>query len=111
MRMCDFKTQEMQPSDQEWEPTEGEFSSLQFLLLENLDLVHWKADETHFPRLRHLVIRDCSALEEIPRGIGDIPTLEIIELDECNTSIVASAKQIQEDQRQYGNDGLEVRIC
>ncbi|KAK4405530.1 putative late blight resistance proteinR1B-8 [Sesamum angolense] len=111
MRMCDFKTQEMQPSDQEWEPTEGEFSSLQFLLLEKLNLVHWKVDETHFPRLRHLVIRDCSALEEIPRGVGDIPTLEIIELDECNPCVVASARQIQEEQHKNGNDGLEVRIC
>ncbi|KAL0376416.1 UNVERIFIED_CONTAM: putative late blight resistance proteinR1B-12 [Sesamum calycinum] len=111
MRMCDFKTQEMQPSDQEWEPTEGEFSSLQFLLLEKLNLVHWKADKTHFPRLRHLVIRDCSALEEIPHGIGDIPTLEIIELDECNPCVVASARQIQEEQHENGNDGLEVRIC
>ncbi|KAK4405535.1 hypothetical protein Sango_0560000 [Sesamum angolense] len=78
---CTFKDQEMQPTDQEWEPTEVEFCSVQFLLLEKLELVHWRADETHFPRLRHLVIRECSALEEIPSGIGDIPTLEIIELD------------------------------
>ncbi|KAK4425892.1 putative late blight resistance proteinR1B-12 [Sesamum alatum] len=111
MRICHFKTPEMQPSDQEWEPTEGEFSSLQFLLLEKLNLVQWRANETHFPRLRHLVIRECSALEEIPRAIGEIPTLEIIELDESNASVVASARQIQEEQREYGNDGLEVRIC
>ncbi|KAL2229735.1 putative late blight resistance protein homolog R1B-16 [Sesamum indicum] len=111
MRICDFKTKEMQSSDEEWEPTEGEFSSLQFLLLEKLKLVRWKADKTHFPRLRHLVIRECSALEEIPRAIGDIPTLEIIELDECSPSVVASARQIQEDQSENGNDGLEVRIC
>ncbi|KAL0348643.1 UNVERIFIED_CONTAM: putative late blight resistance proteinR1B-12 [Sesamum angustifolium] len=81
------------------------------LLLEKLELVHWRADETHFPRLRHQVIRECSALEEIPSGIGDIPTLEIIELDKCNLSVVASAKQIQEEQHEYGNYGFEVLIC
>ncbi|KAL2229736.1 UNVERIFIED_CONTAM: putative late blight resistance protein R1B-16 [Sesamum indicum] len=112
IRKCTFKGQEMQPrDDEEWVLTEGEFCSLQFLLLEKLkNLVHWQADETHLPRLRHLLIRGCSALEEIPSGIGEIPTLEIIELDECSPSVVASAKQIQEDQREYGNDGLEVRI-
>ncbi|KAK4425886.1 putative late blight resistance proteinR1A-10 [Sesamum alatum] len=112
IRKCTFKGQEMQPrNDEEWVPTEGEFRSLQFLLLEKLkNLVHWQADETHFPRLRHLLIRGCSALEKIPSGIGEIPTLEIIELDECSPSVVASAKQIQEEQREYGNDGLQLRI-
>ncbi|KAL0376422.1 UNVERIFIED_CONTAM: putative late blight resistance proteinR1B-8 [Sesamum calycinum] len=112
IRKCTFKGQEMQPrDDEEWVPTQGGFCSLQFLRLEKLNnLVHWQADETHFPRLRHLLIQGCSALEEIPSGIGEIPTLEIIELDECSPSVVASAKQIQEDQREYGNDGLEVRI-
>ncbi|KAL0457435.1 UNVERIFIED_CONTAM: putative late blight resistance proteinR1B-12 [Sesamum latifolium] len=111
IRDCIFKDQEMQArDDKEWEPKEGEFCSLQFLLLEKLNLVQWRADEIHFPRLRHLLIRDCSALEEIPSGIGEIPTLEIIELDECSPSVVASAKQIQEDQREYGNDGLQVRF-
>ncbi|KAK4425885.1 putative late blight resistance proteinR1B-16 [Sesamum alatum] len=111
IRNCTFKDQEMQArDDQVWEPKEGEFCSLKFLLLEKLNLVKWRADETHFPRLRHLLIRGCSALEEIPSGIGEIPTLEIIELDECSPPVVASAKQIQEEQREYGNDGLEVRI-
>ncbi|KAK4425890.1 putative late blight resistance proteinR1B-12 [Sesamum alatum] len=81
-----------------------------FLLLEKLNLVEWAADETHFPRLQHLLIRGCSALEEIPSSIGEIPTLEIIELDECSPYVVASAKQIQEEQREYGNDSLQLRI-
>ncbi|KAK4425887.1 putative late blight resistance proteinR1A-10 [Sesamum alatum] len=111
IRDCIFKDQEMQPrDDKEWEPKEGEFCSLQFLLLEKLNLVQWRADETHFPRLRHLLIRGCSALEKIPSGIGEIPTLEIIELDECSPSLVASAKQIQEEQVENGNEGLQLRI-
>ncbi|KAG8369900.1 hypothetical protein BUALT_Bualt14G0061500 [Buddleja alternifolia] len=94
----------------EWEPAEEEFCSLQFLLLEKINVVCWRADETHYPRLRHLVIRDCTALEEIPCGIGEIPTLEVIELDGSNPSLVASARKILDEQREYGNDDLQVCI-
>ncbi|KAL0335562.1 UNVERIFIED_CONTAM: putative late blight resistance proteinR1A-4 [Sesamum radiatum] len=85
-----------------WEPTEGEFSRLRFLLLEDLNLVNWIADDSHFPRLEHLVIRGCSNLEEIPAGIGEITTLEIIEVQHSSASAVASAVKIQEEQADYG---------
>ncbi|KAI3469353.1 hypothetical protein Pfo_026016 [Paulownia fortunei] len=39
IRSCAFEGQEIQPKDEEYEETEGEFFSLQFLLLENLNLV------------------------------------------------------------------------
>lgn len=109
IRNCGF---EAQPEDeQEWEATEEEeFRSLQFLLLENLKLVRWLADETNFPKLRNLVIRDCFALEEIPSGIGEIPTLEMIQVHGSSASAVASARRIQEKQRDDWNYGLEVRI-
>ncbi|KAL3825123.1 hypothetical protein ACJIZ3_021152 [Penstemon smallii] len=93
-----------------WEPTEGEFGMLQFLLLEKLNLVSWPVEESHFPRLQHLVIRHCSELEEISSDIGGISTLEIIEVDKCNPSIVTSARKIQEEQLDLGNDLLQVRI-
>ncbi|KAL0364751.1 UNVERIFIED_CONTAM: putative late blight resistance proteinR1B-16 [Sesamum angustifolium] len=63
--------------------------------MEDLRLVNWAADDTHFPRLEHLVIRHCRYLEEIPLAIGDIPTLKVIEVQECNPSAVASAREIQ----------------
>ncbi|KAI3450840.1 hypothetical protein Pfo_007505 [Paulownia fortunei] len=110
IRNSTFQGQEMQPTDAVWEPTEDEFRSLQFLLLENLNLVHLRADDTNLPRLRRLVFRSCSKLEEIPCGIGDIPTLEIIDLDKCSPSAVASAILIWEEQYYNGNYGLEVRI-
>ncbi|XP_057772103.1 putative late blight resistance protein homolog R1A-10 [Salvia miltiorrhiza] len=93
-----------------WDAEQQEFSKLQFLLLEQVQLVHWQADESSFPRLRHLVIRRCSALEEIPSGIGDILTLQTIELDECSPSVVASATLIIEEQRANGNDDLQLRM-
>ncbi|XP_057773780.1 putative late blight resistance protein homolog R1B-8 [Salvia miltiorrhiza] len=52
-----------------WDAEQQEFSKLQFLLLEDVQLVQWQADESSFPRLRHLVIRRCSALEEIPSAL------------------------------------------
>ncbi|XP_022847056.1 putative late blight resistance protein homolog R1A-3 [Olea europaea var. sylvestris] len=94
----------------EWEPTEGEFRKLKFLLLREIDLVHWKADDTRFTRLEHLILRQCFELKEIPCSIGDIPTLQIIDLDDASPSAVTSAKQIQEEQKNWGNDSLQVHV-
>ncbi|KAH6816638.1 hypothetical protein C2S51_021458 [Perilla frutescens var. frutescens] len=109
LRSCGFKNE---AKDEEWEEAEGDaFGSLQFLLLESLNLVRWRADETNFPKLRQLVIRGCSELEEIPGGIGEIPTLQLIELYKCSPSAEASAKQIQEEQQtEYDNYGLQLSI-
>ncbi|CAA2975122.1 Hypothetical predicted protein [Olea europaea subsp. europaea] len=94
----------------EWEPNEGEFLQLKYLLLQDIDLVHWRADRIHFPSLQHLVLRKCRKMKEIPSGVGEIPTLQMIEVHYCNTSLVSTAKQIEEEQRSFGNDGLQVRI-
>ncbi|KAL0364587.1 UNVERIFIED_CONTAM: putative late blight resistance proteinR1A-10 [Sesamum angustifolium] len=36
----------------EWRPIEGEFCQLKFLLLEGLDIVQWRADDSYFPCLQ-----------------------------------------------------------
>ncbi|KAL0318630.1 UNVERIFIED_CONTAM: Late blight resistance protein R1-A [Sesamum angustifolium] len=59
-----------------WEPVEGEFCRLKFLLIEETNLVQWIAENTHFPCLEHLIIRQCPDLEAIPSSIGDIATLK-----------------------------------
>ncbi|KAL8484602.1 hypothetical protein ACS0TY_027050 [Phlomoides rotata] len=52
IRKCVFESRDFQAKDEEWEATErGEFRSLEFLLLENLNLVRWRTDESKFPRL------------------------------------------------------------
>ncbi|KAL0364586.1 UNVERIFIED_CONTAM: putative late blight resistance proteinR1A-10 [Sesamum angustifolium] len=95
----------------EWRPMEEEFCQLKFLLLEGLsDLVQWRVDDTHFPRLQRLIIRSCYKLEEIPSCIGDISTLQLIELDDCNPSAMNSAEQIQEEQQTLGNYDLQVYL-
>ncbi|KAL2515660.1 Disease resistance protein RPP13 [Forsythia ovata] len=93
-----------------WESNEGEFLQLKFFLIEEIDLKHWIADHIHFPSLQHLVIKECTCLEELPCGIGDIPTLESIELHNCADSLVTSATEIQEEQQNLGNDGLKVLV-
>ncbi|XP_057771685.1 putative late blight resistance protein homolog R1A-10 [Salvia miltiorrhiza] len=113
---CNFKsneTEEEEEANEEWEIAEGdEFSSLHFLQLQECySLVRWRANETNFPRLQHLIIGGCRELEEIPAGIGEIPTLQLIEMVFCSDSAEASAKQIQEEQQsEYDNYQLQVRI-
>ncbi|KAL0335574.1 UNVERIFIED_CONTAM: putative late blight resistance proteinR1A-10 [Sesamum radiatum] len=93
-----------------WEPNEGEFTKLKYLLIEESSLEQWHADYTHFPRLQHLCLSFCSMLEAIPPEFGDIASLEMIELYKCSTSVVDSAMLIQEDQQSLGNEGFRVRV-
>ncbi|CAA2969312.1 Hypothetical predicted protein [Olea europaea subsp. europaea] len=77
----------------EWEPREGEFCKLKFLLLHSMRLKQWRAYKTHFPSLVRLILRACLELMEIPCSIGDISTLQIIDLDDTSPSAVTSAKE------------------
>ncbi|KAL0421971.1 UNVERIFIED_CONTAM: putative disease resistance RPP13-like protein 3 [Sesamum latifolium] len=79
-----LKLQGCQFVSRKWESNEGdEFCQLRFLVMEKLNLTYWAP---HFPRLEHLVIRQCSDLKEIPLGIKDIPTLEVVEVHEETTA-------------------------
>ncbi|KAL1552054.1 hypothetical protein AAHA92_12900 [Salvia divinorum] len=95
---------------QTWETVDGEFLYLRYLLIDGSVLQQWITESSHFPRLTCLVLRSYQMLREIPEGIGEIPTLELIEVNYCNTSLVKSAKKIKEDQESYGNYGLHVRV-
>ncbi|KAK4427070.1 putative late blight resistance proteinR1A-10 [Sesamum alatum] len=93
-----------------WEAKEGEFTKLKYLLIYMTSLEHWRANSTHFPQLRHLSLSFCFNLAVIPSEIGDIQTLELVELFECSPSAVASAMVIQEEKQSLGNDRLRVRV-
>ncbi|KAL1552056.1 hypothetical protein AAHA92_12902 [Salvia divinorum] len=73
-------------------------------------LQQWITESSHFPRLKCLVLRSYQMLWEIPEGIGEIPTLGLIEVDYRNKLLVKSAKKIKEDQESYGYYGLHVRV-
>ncbi|KAL8538154.1 hypothetical protein ACS0TY_000206 [Phlomoides rotata] len=97
---------------QEWETVEGQFCSLKFLQIkECYELKYWRMDSNHFPCLEHLLLQHIIELEEIPSSIGDIPTLELIELENCSTPVEDSAKRIQAEQVELGNEDLQVIIC
>ncbi|KAI3454414.1 hypothetical protein Pfo_011077 [Paulownia fortunei] len=85
----------------EWEPYEEQFLRLKFLLLEDLDIQHWRAGSYHFPSLTRLIIRHCYKLQEIPLQFAGIQTLEMIEVDDCSPSSMNSALQIEEDSDQF----------
>ncbi|XP_073118594.1 putative late blight resistance protein homolog R1A-3 [Henckelia pumila] len=94
----------------EWNPVEGEFLKLKSLQIKGTNLEEWIADSSHFPRLENLVLQYARDLKEIPCGIGEIQTLKSILLEGCSDSANSSAKEIQEEQRNLGNDDLQVHV-
>ncbi|XP_055819818.1 putative late blight resistance protein homolog R1A-10 [Solanum dulcamara] len=91
-----------------WEVTEAGFPELKFLLLEELILKYWRAADDFFPCLERVVIKNCSFLQEIPRGFADSMTLELIELHQCSPYLVSFAELIRKEQEDLGNDMLKI---
>nr|GLL45111.1 putative late blight resistance protein homolog R1A-4 [Ipomoea trifida] len=79
--------------------SQGGFHVLVFLLLEAKELKQWEISYNQFRMLKHLVLRSCSCLEQIPIRFAEIYTLKSIELEGCKSSLVASAKQLQQKRR------------
>ncbi|KAL7114981.1 hypothetical protein ACP275_04G155200 [Erythranthe tilingii] len=79
----------------EWEVHRHEFRCLEFLLIEDTDLVHWTfEDDQCLGNLESLSIKHCYKLEEIPSEIGE--SLKTIELVECNPLVVNYANKFKE---------------
>ncbi|CDP20519.1 unnamed protein product [Coffea canephora] len=96
---------------EEWEMKEGEFPKLRVLKLSHLwDFRRWTASSDNFPRLEKLVVQWCRHLEEVPSCLGECPTLEMIEVRGCRESVASSVKQIQQEQRDGGNEVLRILI-
>ncbi|KAG8388623.1 hypothetical protein BUALT_Bualt02G0144700 [Buddleja alternifolia] len=96
----------------DWTPVEDQFCRLKFLLINDSrdDLEYWNADNTHFPCLEQLFLRGFTKLNEIPSSIGDISTLWLIDLDNCSDTTVVSAKKILDEQEEFGNMDLQIRV-
>lgn len=94
----------------EWAPVEGEFLQLRVLEISRCNLEHWWANEIHFPKLEKLRLGNLPFLEEIPLEIGDIKTLQTIDMCSLSESAMDSAKQIWEEQQSMGNDSLQFRV-
>ncbi|XP_019154314.1 PREDICTED: putative late blight resistance protein homolog R1A-10 [Ipomoea nil] len=91
---------------EKWKPSKRRFCRLKRLVIENTRLRYWNVVGEHFPMLECLELRKCDYLQEIPSDFSDINTLALIQLNECWDSLLASAKWIQEEQHNYGNDTL-----
>ncbi|KAL7145298.1 hypothetical protein ABFS83_07G071800 [Erythranthe nasuta] len=92
-----------------WETSEGQFLELQHLVIDLSNLKYWVSESDHFPKLKRLRLRQCRYLKEISDGIGEIPTLELIEAKWCSESTAVWAKRIQEEQQDYGN--YDIHVC
>ncbi|KAI7994478.1 hypothetical protein LOK49_LG11G00513 [Camellia lanceoleosa] len=90
------------------ETSDGEFPPLKFLKINSVPLVDWKVSCNHFPKLQGLVLIKCYCLKKIPSEIGNIPTLQMIEVHGCNPSIAKSAREIKEEQENMGNHWQQI---
>ncbi|KAL8502533.1 hypothetical protein ACS0TY_021611 [Phlomoides rotata] len=95
-----------------WDTRDGEFQKLRFLQLDKISVSQWNVDSNeHFPKLHQLVLIACLNLEEIPSEIGNITTLQLIEVKgHCQNSLVESAERIKEEQQDMGNEELRIII-
>ncbi|XP_028066682.1 putative late blight resistance protein homolog R1A-10 [Camellia sinensis] len=90
----------------QWTTIDGGFPRLKFLKLKNLNVKRWITCSSHFPSLRHLSLERCQYLEEIPSSLGDILTLQMIEVNDCRFTVVESVRKIKEEQESIGNTAV-----
>lgn len=95
----------------EWNPCEGGFLRLKYLQIYCCTkLSKWNAEDFHFPVLEKLFLGLLCKLDEIPSGIGEIPTLRVIRLYHCELHCALSAVKILEEQESLGNEDLHVEV-
>ncbi|KAL3498973.1 hypothetical protein ACH5RR_041705 [Cinchona calisaya] len=93
-----------------WDMEEVEFPKLQYLELNSLGIVNWTGDGEHFPCLRKLVLKHLPKLVEVPSCLSCISMLEMIEVRTCTKSIGDLIKEIEEGQKDLGNEGIRILI-
>ncbi|PWA88600.1 NB-ARC domains-containing protein [Artemisia annua] len=80
-----------------WKTPDGSFVRLRVLQIGKTDLVHWEAAGHQFPQLQQISLKHCEQLVELPSGLGDIETLEVMELSWTSRKAIASARLIQKN--------------
>nr|GMD13067.1 putative late blight resistance protein homolog R1B-14 isoform X1 [Ipomoea batatas]GME21567.1 putative late blight resistance protein homolog R1B-14 isoform X1 [Ipomoea batatas] len=91
---------------------ETQFHKLKYLQLDHLDIRIWNICSVYesFPRLEQVILDYCMELREVPYTLADISTLKLLSVRSCHNSIESSAKKIEEDVRDIGNEQLIVEI-
>ncbi|XP_047974449.1 putative late blight resistance protein homolog R1B-12 [Salvia hispanica] len=80
-----------------WKTKRYSFKTLEFLLIEESDLVQWKPGFQSFPMLKYLSMKHCYKLEEIhrPHCLNEPGSSVEIELVDCNPLALTWARQLQ----------------
>ncbi|XP_052205093.1 putative late blight resistance protein homolog R1A-3 isoform X2 [Diospyros lotus] len=86
----------------QWEVNDDVFPNLKFLKFSQLRIIDWIVCDGQFPSLQHLALDECFFLKGVPSEIGNILTLEMIEVRSCNPCVENSVGQIVEEQKCMG---------
>ncbi|XP_052205099.1 putative late blight resistance protein homolog R1A-10 isoform X7 [Diospyros lotus] len=89
-------------SGRQWEVNDVVFPKLKFLKFFRLHVKEWIVCDGQFPSLQHFALDECFLLEEVPSEIGNILTLEMIEVRNCKPCVENSVRQIVEEQKSMG---------
>ncbi|XP_057488151.1 putative late blight resistance protein homolog R1B-16 isoform X2 [Actinidia eriantha] len=65
-----------------WKISDGDFPQLKFLKLVTIPIEEWQVSSNPFPMLQRLALVTCHGLQSIPSEIGEVSTLQMIEIVE-----------------------------
>ncbi|XP_027166133.1 putative late blight resistance protein homolog R1B-14 [Coffea eugenioides] len=109
-----LKLRDQSIDGKKWELMEGGFPKLRVLTLECVEVVEWTEtdpdSEDYFPCLQQLKLDGISNLEMMPSCLGRISTLETIEMEDCGDGVKSSVREIEDAQKNYGNEKLKIII-
>lgn len=88
-----------------WEVEENTFPKLEYLLIEDSDLEHWKVGHGNFKWLEHLSIKHCYKLQELEWECED--NISMIDVVDCDPSV---EKQIKEAKWRKGMLALDFKV-
>lgn len=93
-----------------WEATDGGFRQLEVLNIGRTDLKIWVAYHHHFPRLKHLQLKNCEDLQHVPIGLADIPSFQKLDLYRSRRAATSARKIFEAKVSQEGKNSGNVRF-
>ncbi|XP_027166156.1 putative late blight resistance protein homolog R1B-17 [Coffea eugenioides] len=109
-----LKLRDQSMEGQKWELMKGGFPKLRVLTLEYVVIVEWTEtdpdSDDYFPCLQQLKLHGISNLEMVPACLGRISALETITVNLCRNGVESLVREIEETQKNYGNENLKIII-
>ncbi|KAL0415450.1 UNVERIFIED_CONTAM: putative late blight resistance proteinR1A-4 [Sesamum latifolium] len=93
----------------EWNPSDREFARLKFLLIEAPDLEYWGVESTHFPSLEYLVLDDVD-LKQLPWVLQKFTRFDLLNCTSLRNPFLNSVEQIKEERESLGYEELQVEV-